>query len=490
MLVQTRSHSLAANVGQRWLLWLLGLVIFLTPLLAPSLSFFQSGGERSGQWQLAGEQTSAVQGAAFASDQGLTTLYRWSPQAVWRSADQGHSWTIIGAGLPTTATGALALVDLLPGSVHTLYALAGPAGRRGLYRSTDSGAQFDLLYQPLDFNPALLAVQGVEHNANSSGDDIVALAGGETLVISLDGGATWRNFRTPGRTQALAMTGLGLWAVGSDGVEYNDDGLPHPAWVAHTVDNGDHWQLQTLPDGVQPQFLAGANRGPVDWYLGHARGLLASSDEGVTWQSVRLPAEAAPTALVLDPLIWQMLVLADASGKLWRSDDAGVSWQPLPVPTSGAIRRLFLAPGDRDRLYAVAGFDLWWLPQTFLPPTPTGSATPTSTATPGPTSTPTLLSRPAATTPVPPFPSPSPTFSSTPALYPTPTNTVPSPATSPTVQAPTATYYAPTAVPTDAPPPPGAVPSAVAPPPASPTSPPNVVPTPAPTPIPSPTSYR
>lgn len=521
----------AAGLSQRWLLWMFGLVLFFAPLLAPLAPI--AGRVEGARWQVAGEgrwstsqhlqpQVGAVLGVAFTSEQGLTTLFSWSPQGLWRSADYGRTWSTVGAGLPRTRTGAQALVDLQPGGatmsgdeynaslagaaggVHTLYALAGPAGRRGLYRSTDRGARFDLLYQPLTFNPDLLAVRASDQG------DIVALAGDDTLVLSQDGGASWRDFRAPGRIEALTMTDLGLWAAGSsgtnvDGAEFG--GQTPTGWVAYTIGAseiaadegllGQQWQLKVLPDGVLPRFLVGAERGPVQWYLGHRAGLLRSSDSGGNWQPVNLPEGVAPIALVLDPLIWQTLLLADASGGLWRSDDAGVSWRMLPVPSGGAIRKLFLAPDDRDRLFAVAGFDLWWMPQTSLLPTPTPTSTPSSTSSPA--SDP-GLSRRASMTPTPttgamdlvpatatptasdqrPQSSSTPTVSATATLRPHPTA---APTRQPVADG---TTVAPAATPTTV---------ATAPPPDTPVVPDIVQPTatlqpPPPTPVPTPTSYR
>lgn len=484
---------MSTDLGRRWLLWVLGLFLFFLPLLAllsPAAMQtppFWSKSEEEESWQLAGEQALATQGSAqvgdhgsiiaglaLASDRGLTTLFRWSPQALWRSADQGRTWSAIGDGLPTTSTGAQVLVDLQAGGIHTLYALAGPTGRRGLYRSTDSGARFDLLYQPLNFNPDLLAVRPAANG------DIVALAGDETLVLSQDGGASWRDFRTPGHTLALVMTERGLWAVGS-GEETGGDGKGWVAYTAHTGDTaavGDQWQLHPLPAGLQPRFLAGADRGPIQLYLGHAGGLLSSRDEGGSWQPVHLPSTSAPVALVLDPLIWQTLVLTDDAGGLWRSDDGGASWRRLPIPAGGAVREFVLAPDDRDRLYAIAGFDLWWLPQNPLHATPTRTATPTITHTP--TSTPiattiataTPTSAIAAAIPASPTPSPTQTpiiATRLPATVRPAASFTPSP--SPTATTPLSQPIPPSSIaPTDTP--------------ISPSL------TPPPTPIPTATSYR
>lgn len=488
---------MSTDLGRRWLFWGLGLLLFFFPLLAllsPAArqwSPFATATAGGPTWQPAraqsgahrglaqsGENGTLVEGVAFASGQGLTTLYHWSVQALWRSVDRGRIWSIIGAGLPTTATGALTLLDLQAGGIHTLYALAGPVGRRGLYRSTDSGARFDLLYRPLNFDPVLLAVQP------TAAADLVALAGDATLVLGQDGGSDWRNFSAPGPIQALTVTERGLWAMGSAGAGNSGE----LGWVAYTVNGGnpaalgEQWQLYPLPADLQPRFLVGAERGPVHLYLGHAAGLSSSSDEGRSWQPLSLPSHFPPQTLLLAPIVWQTLILIDDGSNLWRSDDAGASWRPLPLPPGGAIRRataVFQAPDDSDRLLAVAGFELWWLLLPSLQPTPTATTTPTFTSTP--TASATATATPSAT----PGPSEMPSATPPAAASPTPLRVIVTPAASATRPS-AATPAVPPPTPTSPPSPPVPPTDTPAPPPLTPTS----VPTSPPTPIPTATSYR
>lgn len=485
---------MSTDLGRRWLLWGLGLLLFFFPLLAllsPAArqwSPFAAATAGGPTWQLAraqsgaqsGETGTLVEGVAFASGQGLTTLYHWSVQALWRSVDRGRIWSSIGAGLPTTATGALTLLDLQAGGIHTLYALAGPVGRRGLYRSTDSGARFDLLYRPLNFDPVLLAVQP------TAAGDLVALAGDETLVLGQDGGSDWRNFSAPGPIQALTVTERGLWAMGNAGAGNSGE----LGWVAYTANGGnpaalgEQWQLYPLPADLQPRFLVGAERGPVHLYLGHAAGLSSSSDEGRSWQRLPLPGRFPPQALLLDPIVWQTLLLIDDGGNLWRSDDAGASWRPLPLPPGGAIRRaiaVFQTPDDSDRLLAVAGFELWWLLLPSLQPTPTATTTATPTLTATSTASATATATPSTT------PGPSETPAATPpaAASPTPRRVIVAPAATATRPS-AATPAVPPPAPTSPPPPPVLPTDTPAPPPLTPTP----IPTSPPTPVPTATSYR
>lgn len=382
----------------RWLLWVGGILLFLTPfLLIPK----QPGSFGSG-WQATGRQVGAAQGVALVNDQGLTGLYRWSAAGLWRSLDGGLTWIPGGAGLPRSRLDRLELIELRAGagrgqgSAGVLFALAGSLQNRGLYRSFDRGATFELLYRPLDFIPERLIIQPGDKG-------IIGLAGDEQVSLSTDGGANWKTYRAPGPVRAVLA-------------EPGRIGLAGRSWLVFSEDGGEHWQQRLLPEGIEPTFLLSAPRGPARLFVGHKQGILYSTDDGLSWQPLPQPGRQPLRFLVPDPLVWQILFAADGDGRLWRSDDGGRRWQPLAGPIAGRLRGLWVAPGDRDRLYVLAGTDLWWQTLHLPSPTPTATATATPTWTPTPTSTPTptaTMSGPIPTdTPTPtatPSPSPSPT---------------------------------------------------------------------------------
>lgn len=355
----------------RWLLWLGGILLFLAPFL-----WIPKQPDASGpNWQATGRQVGAAQGVALVNDQGLTGLYRWSAAGLWRSLDGGRTWISGGAGLPRSRLDRLELIELRAGAgrgqggAAVLFALAGGAQNRGLYRSLDRGATFELLHRPLDFVPERLIVQPGDKG-------IIGLAGGEQVSLSTDGGANWKTYRAPGPIRAVLA-------------EPGRIGLAGRSWLVFSEDGGEHWQQRLLPEGIEPTFLLNAPRGPARLFVGHERGILYSTDDGLSWQPLPQPGRQPLRFLVPDPLVWQILFAADDEGRLWRSDDGGRRWQPLAGPIAGRLRGLWVAPGDRDRLYVLAGSDLWWQALHLPSPTPTETATATPTRTPTPTPTPT-----------------------------------------------------------------------------------------------------
>jgi hypothetical protein len=378
----------------RWLIWVGGICLFVAPFL-----WLPKQPDVSGPaWQTAGRQSGATQGVALVNDQGLTVLYRWSAAGLWRSLDGGRTWIAGGAGLPRSRLDRLDLSDLRagagrgPGGAAVLFALAGGPQNRGLYRSLDRGATFELLYRPLDFIPERLIVQPGEKG-------IIGLAGGEQVSLSTDGGANWRTYRAPGPVRAVLA-------------EPERIGLAGRSWLVFSADGGERWEQRLLPDRIEPTFLLSSSRGPARLFVGHEHGILFSTDDGRSWQPLPQPGRQPLRFLGIDPLVWQILFAADGEGRLWRSTDGGRRWQPLAGPIAGRLRGLWIAPGDRDRLYVLAGSDVWWQALDLPSPTPTETATATVTRTPTPTHTPS----PTAT-----IPAPVPTLTPTPTATPSPT---------------------------------------------------------------------
>ena len=426
MLANVRFKATSISTGGRWWYWLGGILLFFLPLALLPLA----QADETSNWQPTGVQERALRGATFASDQGLTTLYRWSSGTLRRSVDEGRTWTMIGEGLPTNTVGGVALHTLKPGSARTVYALAGDAARLGLYRSEDSGSTFELLHRPQDINPTLLAV-----HAHPEADRLI-MASHDYLTWSSDGGVTWQNKKTA-KAVTIVHVDEAFWAGGAGWLTVMREGI---------------WQNRSLPAEVTPRQLISPIREPDQLYVLHDQGLLRGSVTGGVWQSVILPDSRRITGVAIDPLVWQTLWVGDEQGGIWRSDDWGMTWVRLLSPTTGVVRILFLAPGDRSRLFVVSGFDLWWIFQTPNEPTPTLTPTASPTATATPTNTPTATPSPTATLTLTSTPTHTPTSTSTHTPTPPATATAPSTplatATAPPISSPTVTPSLPTPTPT------------------------------------------
>lgn len=212
--------------------------------------------------------------------------------------------------------------------------------------------------------------------ASRAGSRLIAVGDRGTVLLSDDGGKTYRQAReVPTRATLTAVTfvdALDGWAVGHWGV------------VLRTSDGGETWTLQRDDTGVdQPLFSVWFENGRTGYATGLWSLLLMTNDGGATWTSVELPPPqgsswadrnlftlfsnrtgdlfiAAEQGLVYKlahgesdwraietgnrGTFWTgaalrsgVLLVAGLQGKVYRSTDSGESWAATVTPTTSSI---------------------------------------------------------------------------------------------------------------------------------------------------------
>ncbi len=141
-----------------------------------------------------------------------STVYATSNE-MWKSTDNGVNWTKITAGVPGSdvVRMSLAVTPAEPNSVYLMAGKASNGGLLGIYKSTDSGANFTTRFEP-DYSGA--TALGTPGNPNILGNEAdgsdaagqsfytlalaahptdpnFLLAGGVSQWASFDGGFTW-----------------------------------------------------------------------------------------------------------------------------------------------------------------------------------------------------------------------------------------------------------------------------------------------------------
>ena len=170
----------------------------------------------------------------------------------------------------------------------------------------------DLLATPAQISP--LASRSLLQAVTRAGDRLVAVGQRGHVVVSSDGGATWKQSKVPVSADLVAVWFVDAkqgWAVGHDGV------------VLATTDGGDNWQLQL--DGRK------ANELLVQAMERKVTAEPASKDAAALLAEAKRYREQGPDKPFLD--VW----FADANNGyivgaynlIFHTTDGGKSWEPL-----------------------------------------------------------------------------------------------------------------------------------------------------------------
>jgi hypothetical protein len=337
-------------------------------------------------------------------------LWRWSAGTGWRRIALGDGAHL---GITTLARGMTGLKEALPvyaGTTQGLYASvdAGatwervgtnraivravmdlPEGR-GLYVATNSALRVQKRDGQWEDAPPGLG-------AGATMPQVLALHDGWPLMVATDRGVyrlssgEWTRL-TSSPAQTLAPVSR-AWVVGGDtGVilarEVDDDaaqmqrdgatqvvGLPAAPVYAllrvgervfaaseggvYVSTDGVRWTMRAagLPPAAQIDGLVAiGGEHPAELYVGGPAGVFRSDNMGTTW---RLAAAGLPPGgardLALTPGDGPALYAATANG-IYSSGDGAATWQPTAgQPGNRDVRRLWIDPADRQRIYAGLG---------------------------------------------------------------------------------------------------------------------------------------
>lgn len=247
-----------------------------------------------------------------------------SEEGIFRSGDDGRSWTAV-EGLPE----GMATASLAGAPGGTLY--AGSFGGAGVFRSTDGGARWE--------HAGLAGADVRAVGVDGEGRVYAGASGFEGGIFrSDDAGATWTLVLPPLNRRDFIVTGLSFWKSDVYLTTHADD-----AW--HGVSGGEQWSflggLYATPEYLAPALEITAL--PTGALLAaHAGGILRSVDGGASWKSALtgpgtqwIVADAAGAAYAYT---WQ--------GTVYRSTDDGVTWTPVVRARRGLYATAFgVTPG-------------------------------------------------------------------------------------------------------------------------------------------------
>src|SRR5450631_2716082 len=303
------------------------------------------------QWRMVGPfrggRTRAITGV---SGQPHTFLAGAVNGGVWKSDDDGRTWTPIFDSQPTQSIGAIAVA---PSNPKIIYVASGEGLHRpdlsvgnGVYRSSDGGKTWAHL--ALDDSQQIPSIAVDPRNANRVYAAVLGHPYGPSaqrgLYRSSDGGATWTNVLDQGENTGSSFIRIdpfdantlyaGFWNARTgpweDKTMYNG---PHGGLFKST-DGGDHWRAlkDGLPEGLSQLDVA-----------------IAPSARGRLYATVATSSNPAAQGG------------AAPSVGIYRSDDAGEHWRPATSDARPALRIgggdlpiITVDPSNADVLYSAS----------------------------------------------------------------------------------------------------------------------------------------
>jgi hypothetical protein len=266
---------------------------------------------------------------------GTTYLYVATDGGVFSSASGGTGWTRISSGLPAGVK-VSSVIAVPNGTSLGITLLAGTWGQ-GVYRSTNNGVSWTassdgFAWEGTGFGDKLYIEAFAASPALNGAPSMVFASAWPSVYLSTDGGLGWWATSWPWDTASLAralhINGGTLFAVSHAGQVWK-----YPA----ALDTG--WVVQ--PSGTTDALLAvKAVNNSVVWAGGSHGGVFKTTTGGSTWTSVgggNIGSDTVNAIDALDASTAFVTTYAGGTGKILRTTNGGGSWSVVASRTDVAF---------------------------------------------------------------------------------------------------------------------------------------------------------
>ena len=275
-------------------------------------------------------------------------LYIATDEAVYKTRDEGATWTRLNGELTRTRVISLAIDPQLPANV-----IAGTNGD-GTYKSPDGGRNWHQFNEGIQKGTISAIVNQVVFNPYGT-DTLYA---GTTVGVfrSSNGGRTWTE-RMQGMTEINFVVTLAI-----DPERPNIMFAGTTGGVYRTKNATESWEKITtgmVPfDAKMASMALGVNSIVIDpinthvVYAGTTQGLFKSSNHGEQWSKIQQTlGDVYISGIQLDPFDTKIVYLATSQG-VRKSTDGGQSWQLKNEGLEAtSIRSIQMNPQDSRILY-------------------------------------------------------------------------------------------------------------------------------------------
>lgn len=243
------------------------------------------------------------------------------PSFHYKSVTGGASWSLIRGGLPTANGMVTGQIVFDPVSATTLYS----GSEEGIYRSLDDGGTWTLVSTELPLQRLVKsAVQTIAFSPANPRLIFLGLnaTGGPSLYRSVDGGVSWQYLPTGLRGSTIST----LW-MGGSGRSTLFAGISGGG-VFRSDDRGGVWSLKAagLPKGAAVNALAGPISQSNVVYAATTEGVFKTVDSGVGWMPTSSGlSPGTVVAIATHPYSPDVVYAATLSG-VFKSINGGATW--------------------------------------------------------------------------------------------------------------------------------------------------------------------